>query len=443
LPEGVLSDTRVIAIGVVLIAGAWIATAIVPVVEALSTKDTRGDVGRTTIPGRSRARDVFLATQVALAVLLTIGAGMFRLSVQRLTSGVGYEMDSMALITLDRRNPAYVRDDDVGVAVETLADRLRQSLGRGASVALSTGAFLDAGGADLMVSIRGQDSGTAGPPGQFLNVTAVSPTYFDVAGTRVLSGRAFIAADRLTSQGVCILDEGLARSLWPGVDPLGKCATVGRHQCLEIVGITESRRRSSIARGTSEVFVPLAQVGSLATGVKPQLILFRSDDPADISLASRLAADVPGATVKALRDLADIQTRSWRLGAAFLAAFGTVALLLAVLGVYWSTSFSVRSRRQEFAVRMALGAEPANVRWRVFTDGLRPVLIGVLAGLLFGRWVMRAMESLFYGVDSLDASVFALSAGVVVAAAAAGCVMPSLRASRTSPAVALRDASAQ
>jgi ABC-type antimicrobial peptide transport system permease subunit len=275
-------------------------------------------------------------------------------------------------------------------------------------------------------------------------MTEVTPEYFATLGLGIIRGRTFAAADGSSRRQVIILNETLAAKLFPGEDAIGKCVLVGRADCTEVVGISEPFRATihPTSQGDSQVFMPLRESANAET--VPQVLLVRTRKTAAAEVASIAAAlqgvspDLPYVSVRPLSDLADAQARSWLLGATVFSLFGALAVILAAIGIYGTLAFSIRQRTVEIGVRMALGALRSDVAGMVLRHGALVILAGCALGAAGAFAASRFIESLLFNVAPADPETFALAAGVIAIAVLAGCIVPTARAARVDPAVALR-----
>jgi hypothetical protein len=268
----------------------------------------------------------------------------------------------------------------------------------------------------------------------------VTPGSFETMGTRITAGRSFEARDLLDPTPVVILDEPLARELWPGERAVGRCAYSGS-TCLTVVGVSEVRR-TSLTRDSREYFRPMLAGDSHA---EPQVLFIRTrgaatDATASIAAELRASAgDLPYIRVQPLEVLADDRTRAWRLGATMFGLFGVLALVLTAVGIYSTLAFSTRRQVSEIGVRMTLGATPADVLTMVGRRGLTVVGVGWILGAT-ATWMMTGLiESQLYDIAPTDVRAFAGASAAVLVAGMAGTVLPAIRASRIDPAVALRN----
>jgi putative ABC transport system permease protein len=295
------------------------------------------------------------------------------------------------------------------------------------------------------VRVPGRDSIPL-PPGMFgFMYDAVSPDWFRTLGTRVLQGRAFTDADAQGSAPVAIVTASLAEWLWPGGDPLGRCFELRfpdyDRSCREVVGVVEDMHYRSLEAKDMLLFVPLAQgppfamrTLSVRTRGEPQHAL--------VGIGAALHALEPALPFLQATPLAQRlapQLQPWRLGATAFAAFGTLALLLAALGVYGVVAYDVAQRTREIGVRIALGARSRNVAALVLGDALRVVVPGLLAGVALAVWLTPRLEGLLFDVAPRDVGVYAAAAALLLGAALAAAALPGRRAARVQPIEALRD----
>ncbi|MGA2261270.1 MAG: ADOP family duplicated permease [Acidobacteriota bacterium] len=433
-----LFDLRLFAIASCLALLSGVLSGMVPALQASRIDATAlSRVVKAAHP-RSGFRSVLLVLQVALALVLVIGAGLFVRSVQNTQSGLGYDLDRVIIAAVDLRKAGYRSEREMRSVVDLLADRVRR-LPNIESVSLSSGSLLGTGGSVRVRSIQGID----GKPGEFRPVTAVSPEYFAALGTRIIRGRAFTNADNGTSERAMIVDDALARAMWPDEPAVGKCVFYyGAPTCTRIVGISESRRISANIPGfRGESFIPLAQAGEETV---PQLILIRSRTAVSKALPGIAAVirgalpNLPFVDIRPLEELADAQARSWRLGRTIFSLFGTVALLLASVGLYAVLAFSVRQRVPEIGVRIALGATPGDVLRLVFRHALILVAAGWFLGIGAALIASKYIEKLLFQVTPTDTRTFISSSAILLITGIAGCLIPAVRAARVDPVVALR-----
>jgi len=305
------------------------------------------------------------------------------------------------------------------------------------AASLSSAAPLGSGQYSIvMPSARGTESGAL-----MRTVASISPDYFRTMGTRIVAGRPFTAMDGPGAPRVAIVDSALAAEMWPRESVVGRCKSMAPERpCAEIVGISEPRRIGSLTDRGGEIFYPLAQTETAV----PQAVLARPAGrardaiPAITAAIRRVSPDLPFVNVRALEDLADAKARSWRLGTMLFGLFGAVAIVLAVVGLYASLAFAIRQRTAEIGVRMALGATPGAVARMTLWQGAWMVGLGWAIGLAGSALFAASINRVLFGVGLFDPFTFVVASAAILAAGAAGCLLPAMRAARIDPIAALR-----
>jgi predicted permease len=256
------------------------------------------------------------------------------------------------------------------------------------------------------------------------------------------AGRDFTDHDTADSQRVIIVNQTLARTVWPGRDPVGQEAFVFGKDTWHVVGVVGDVRHSSLEQaGSSELYLPISQAGASSV----ELVVRTKLVPEAVAPAVRAAmrkADpgLPTAEFRTLDDVVDRAVSPRRFVVMLLGGFAVLALLLASLGIYGVVSYSVNQRTQEIGIRMALGASAGHVQFRVLRETVGLALAGSLLGVIGSAAVARLLESLLFGVQPGDALTFVLMTAVLISVAALAGYLPARRASRIDPMSALRDA---
>jgi ABC-type antimicrobial peptide transport system permease subunit len=276
-------------------------------------------------------------------------------------------------------------------------------------------------------------------------INAVSPDYFATLGTRILRGRGFGGGDDASAKPVVIIDEGLARADWPGRDPLGQCAYIGGGQdCVEIVGISESRRSTFLSVVRREFFVPAKQAALYRWRIAPRTLFIRTRAPVRdvmpsiVAVLQSIVPEVPRGNVRPLLDLADTATKSWRLGAQLFRLFGVTAATMAGVGLYAALALTVRQRAAEIAVRMVLGATPGTVIGMVVRHVGALLASGCLLGAMLILLLTRFVEPLLFEVKPTEPSILAGVVVLLCGIVGLGSLLPAMRAARLNPSSALR-----
>ncbi|HSA54572.1 MAG TPA: FtsX-like permease family protein, partial [Gemmatimonadaceae bacterium] len=438
--SGVLTDGRTLAFAGLATLGAALLTGLVPAFHS-----GRANLAATLKAGaregtyrRSRTRTALLVFQAALSVILLVGAGLFVRSLENVRGyRLGYDVDLVLFAAANARGVSIDPTAQQGLNDRMLAAAQSLPGVTRAAVAMSV-PFWSNESRGLWVpgvdSVRNR--------GRFL-MQAGSADYFATMGTRMLLGRAFDETDQAGTPRVMVVSEGMARALWPGRDPIGQCVRIGEENapCTSVVGVSEEMRLRSLADAREFTYhLPLTQLDEPSY---PQLLVRVAGRPEDHVAALRrvLQAEMPGAAyvnVVPLSRLVDPNLRAWRFGATVFVAFGVLALVLAAIGLYSLITFDVAQRRQEFGVRLALGASAGQVMRLIVGGGLRLVGLGVVAGGAIALWAAPWLEAVLFEQSPRDPLVFGIVAAVLLGVAIMASVAPARRASHVDPSVTLR-----
>jgi predicted permease len=441
LPMGTaadLLDGRSIGVLAAFAVLAALLSGIVPAVQA-SRSDVVAHLRSGQVVGQRSPvfRHLMLTLQIALALVLVVGAGLFVRSVQQFRNTFAYDIDDVVVVAVDFKKAGVVNSADIASAYGRMLERVR-ALPQVEAASVRSGSLLGAGGMFIVTAVR---RSTADSSGCCHASVAVSRDYFDSVGLRLVQGRTF-TLDEARSGDVVILNEKLARDLFPGQDAVGNCVLIPADKCHQIVGVSELARRDLLRHShvDSEFFVPLRNDDEQV----PQMLLVRPRDAAPdaltaISAAVRsVSADLPFISIRPLADLVDIEARSWRMGAAIFSLFGILAVALAVVGIYAALAFSVQERTAEIGVRMALGAMPRDILGIVVRHALAVLVAGWCVGAIATWSLAGAIKSVLFNVAATDIMSFLTASVVIAVACLAGCFLPAVRAARTDPAVTLR-----
>jgi predicted permease len=280
------------------------------------------------------------------------------------------------------------------------------------------------------------------PQRPLANLGIVSDDYFRVMRISFAEGRAFNGDDRQGAPGVCIVNESLAKRLFPGESPLGHILLRGKDADLqaEIVGVIHDVKTNGLnSPAPDEIYYPIRQLP------RPGMaIVARTDgDPAALQavLRSTVAAvdnDQPISFFATLESNVAQSLGVQRIVASLTTVFAGLALVLSAIGLYSVLAYAVSQRTSEIGIRMALGAQPGQVIGLVMRDGLRLVTVGLVVGLVAAAAAARLIETLLFAVRPLDPIVYGGVAAVFAVVAVLACLVPSLRASRIDPLLALR-----
>jgi predicted permease len=415
-----------LAIGVTFLFG------LLPALRASRVKPASALKGGEDPHSRRRLMHALIAVQVAFCFLVLFVAGLFVATFERLSNQpTGFSAER--LLTLDTvAHPAQP-----SVLWEQVAEHLRALPGI-EKVALAGWPLLSGNGSNGFVAVNG------GRPGEilayFLNV---SPGWLDAMKISLIDGRDFRASD--TYPGAAIVNEAFAKEYFNGENPVGRSfeRTQGDRR-FEIVGLVRNARYRNMREPiTPTAYVPIRYAGSEA--LSRATFIARTSGSNPLALASILRQEVPrarpGFRVSNIRTQAEInqsQTVRERLLAMLALFFAVVALLLAAVGLYGVLDYSVLQRRREIGIRMAIGAQAADIAWRVTIEVFSMVLAGALAGLLLGMASVRSIEALFYQVKATDLPMLALPSLTILAAAVLAALPAVIRAVRIDPVTMLR-----
>jgi putative ABC transport system permease protein len=417
---------------------AGVLSGVMPLIYAGRISASMHRAGPLGLSDRHRMRDGIVALQIALALTLVVISTLFVRSAINVRRHLGYEPDRVVMVVVDLQRHGVRRERDIRDAYQLLLNRATTLPGIEAA-AITSAPPLSAGA--FYVVMPDSPAGPAPSRAGTRIVSYVSTDYFKTLGTRIIDGRAFNVDDQTSA--VAIIDERLAADEWPGKRVVGSCVVVGpRTDCVEIVGIAESRKMDSLTRTAGEIFFPLAR--SQGRGSLPQALLLRPSVPvveAVPRIARELRAAVPGLPAlhpRPLDEYVDGKARTWLVGATMFSTFGAVANALAAFGMFASMSFAVRQRTSEIGLRLALGADRTDIIKWLMLMALSPVALGWVIGGLASVIAATSIRHLLFGVLPTDTVGFAVATATLFAAACAGCALPARRAVRISPVEAIR-----
>ena len=422
---------------------AGVLTAIGPALLAV-----RGDLAaslksgpREGIRRRSRARSALLVLQGALSVLLLVGAHLFVQSLRRVRAlDLGYDPAPVLMVRSDLRGQNLDRAELVRFRHRLLA-AAREIPGVVAAARINSRPF---GTNSTRLVVPGVDS--VERLGRF-NYQVADPDYFAVMGTRILLGRGFTEADREGTPSVAVVSRSMARALWK--DPLGRCIQVffgpdPLAPCTTVIGIAEDAAQQSLTDDTDSRFMYYLPLDQVDPSWGSQLFLrMAGHDAAGSAERVRLALNraMPGqgyVSVQPMEDLLDRQRRSWQLGATLFVGFGVLALLVAAVGLYGTVSYDVAQRTHELGVRSALGARGVDLVRLVVGQAVRLAGAGVVLGLALALLASPWIQPLLFKQSARDPATYGLVALLLLGVAVLASAMPSRRAARADPNLALR-----
>ncbi len=414
--------------------------------QALSAGLAAGSTKTTGNARRKRVQQALVVTQVAMSVMLLSGAGLLVRSMQALAA-VDPGLDHKNVLTMEV--PVDFTSPDAAVAGQRMSEMQRELatlpgvevVGSGSNVPLRTSGIQ----LDMKAESRALVDGVT-PTSEYRTADA---GYFRASGIPLLKGREFTDADVTTSQQVVILNETLAKRLFPHVDPIGRrVAWTG--DVLRFIGISDEWRTVVGVVGDTKdggldappmpvTFTPVAQGFFPAGG----LVIRSSVDPAGLSNAAReivrsISPQQPIENVMSLDEVRDESIGPRRLNAMLLGGFSLLALVIASIGIAAVLAFNVSARTNEIGIRMALGAAPSRVTNMVLREGGLLLVIGLAAGVTGSLMLARFIEGLLYGVPSRDPITLAAVVVLMISIGLVACWVPAARASRIDPVEALR-----
>jgi len=387
---------------------------------------------------RVSVRGLLVIVQVALSVVALTGAGLFLRSLRNAQSvDSGYDAAHMATVALNVKAHGFTPAEG-----RQFYDRALERIGSLPGVAAATLA-LNAPFAVFRarsVSIVGQESGTG--PGTVAPIDVVEPGYFQAMRIPLLRGRALTSGDSQSAPRVAVVNETMARRFWSGGNPIGaRLRFFGETTSVEVVGVVKDIAYSSLSEGPRlmvylslrQYYTPTVTLWVRTTG-EPEPILS--------TVRREVQSLDPNVLVSDLQTAMQVSHESlWapRLGAILFTAFGALAGLLTVVGLYGVISYSVGQRTRELGIRMALGAQPSTLLRQVLAEGMILVFWGLVLGLFAAVTISGVLKTLLFGVTARDPLTLGVVVAILLTTALAACAAPALRATRIDPVVALRD----
>ena len=383
-------------------------------------------------------RNMLVASQIALSLVALIGAGLFLRSLQNAQRiDPGFDVDHLATLSFDLGAQGYTEERGRQFQQRVL-ERVASVPGV-QSAAVSSTIPLFNGGFARTVFLEGEDPSDR-RNGRLVQISVGTPRYFETVGVAILRGRALDDTDQPNTPSVVVINETMAKRLWPDQDPLGKrFRFIGQNAFNQVVGIARDSKYNFIGED------PIPFIYQSATQVyQPQVaLLVKAANPASVLGTVRrevqqLDRNLPLTAVFTLADIFDQALWAPRMAASLLAVFAGLSLVLAVIGIYGVMAFVVNQRTREIGIRMALGATSGQVRRMVVLQALRLTLLGVVVGIVAALAASRFIVTLLYSVSPTDVVTFVAVPIVLAATALGASYLPALRATRVDPLTALR-----
>jgi putative ABC transport system permease protein len=399
------------------------------------------DGGRGTTGVRAgRLQAALVVTQLALSVVLLVGATLMIRSFMRLhTVDPGFRAEGVLTLQTSLRGPRYPGDSTVARSYERLLERIGTLPGVAGAAAVSSLPVADCCGSSTFYP-EGKDY-PAGSAPEALSAAA-TPGYFATLRIPLLRGREFGAADRPGAPPVAIVNRVLAERAWPGEDPIGKRFRFGPNDStwLTVVGVAREVKYHKL----NDEDLPQLYLAHAQSPWRTLSIVVRTaGDPASLTPAVRQAVrsidpDLPLTRVQTMREVVRLRMFESRIYGGMFAVFALVALLLASVGLYGVMSYTVAQRTHEMGVRIALGALPGDVIRLMVARGARLTAVGLAIGVPAAFGLARVLRGALYGVSASDPATFAAIVALLSTVALLASYLPARRAARVEPMVALR-----
>jgi putative ABC transport system permease protein len=456
--SAVTADWRVVAFTAAVSLGTGVVFGLFPALDA-----SRADLNLTLKESSSRsgsgfrqnkARSLLVVVEVALALVLLVGASLLIRSFVALRAvNPGFVSHNVLTMRMSMTEPRFGRSAGVDQLIRAGVERLRALPGVEAA---STSCCLPLeGGYGLPFEIVGRPIDAAAN-NNGAGWYTISSGFFDVFRIPILRGRDFTDRDRAGSGGVVIINQAMARQFWPEGDPLTDQLVIGKgvgpifaEGPRQIVGIVGDVRDGALNQDPQPtMYVPFAQVTDGVTALNSRLsalgwVVRTRGEPRGLSVAIQkelrdASGGLPVGRIKSMDEIVVESTARSDFNMLLLTVFGCAALLLAAIGVYGLMSYSVEQRTQEIGIRLALGAELGQVRNMVMAQGMSLAVAGVAIGLVSAVVLSRLIETLLFGVTARDPVVFIAVPAILTAVALIAVWLPALRATRIDPIDALR-----
>lgn len=401
--------------------------------------------GRNSSNGasRNRLRSALVIAEVAMTLVLLVGAGLLIKTIFRLQAvNTGFNPQNVLTMNLGLPQIKYPKKENVVSFYKQVVDRVEMLPG------------VKAAGISSVLPLSGNFDGRAlaiedypKPQGEEISVDlyVVTPDYLQAMETTVLQGRALTEQDGETTAKVALINETMARELWAGVSPLGKRikfpgSEKNPQEWREIIGVVSDVSQYALdEKAPRQIYLPHTQFPTSFN----TLVVKTNSDPEKLAAAVRneiLAVDKDQAAfnVTSLEKLYAGSIALRRFFMVLLMVFAGLALSLASIGIYGVISYSVNQRTREIGIRMALGAHHRDVLQLVIKQGMMLAIFGVMTGLVAAFALSRLMESLLFGISATDAMTFTIVALILTGVALVACLVPALRATKVDPMIALR-----
>jgi predicted permease len=417
-----------------------------------SLQGTLRDVSLSTTAGLGRqfGRRALIALEVALGVILVLGAGLMLRSFDRLLAvDPGFKPDGVVIANVSLPSAAYKEDAKVEAFYSTLMTRLRAVPGvRNASAASGVPLWNNVGVWDF--EIEGRPKPRPGETAWNAAAVVTRPGYFETLGIPIMRGRAFTEQDDMHAMTVGIISEAMAARFFPGEDPIGRRVRISGVTTAEgwmtIVGIARDIRDEGLdTQPRPTYYIVQSQVPNMGDGSYLSMSVFARVDgsvenaaAAIRSIVRDLDPSLPVFDIQSLDVIIQKSVARPRFTTLLLTLFATIGIVLGGTGIYGVLAYTVTRRTQEIGIRRALGAPTRRLVGDIVTGAMQPVAIGLVIGLVGSYWTTRLLTTQLFGVSPTDPGTYLTTVIAVLAVAVFASLIPARRALRVSPLVALR-----
>jgi putative ABC transport system permease protein len=445
-----------------------IVVGLAPAMQAWSTKlaEVFKDEGARSASGfRRRARHAIVVAEIALALMLAVGAGLTIRSLFRLTSvDPGFDPQSVVSMNISLPGAKYFAPPATAAGSHTPAGAEQHAQAATATTGARTVEFyrrlleesqrlpgVVAAGSVNQLPLGSSREGSLslkfpGPKYRMALYYTSAGDYFRALGIPSVRGRTFAESDTETAPKVVIINETLARVQWGDQNPVGQTLVIeGEAGIREIVGVVGDTKQKDLTRAAEpQFYLPYRQrYGGGQPPLNLTLVVRAQADPKLVinslrGLVASIDRDLAVFRVRTMEDVIADSTAAYRFRGMLFGLFALLALLLSVVGVYGVAAYSVSARTREIGIRLSLGAEPRDILLMVLREGTALALIGVTMGIVTSFWLSRLITGLLYGVSASDPGTLIVAALVLVVGALLACALPALAASKVDPATALR-----
>jgi putative ABC transport system permease protein len=439
---GINAPVLLFTLGLSLLSGLVFGLAPAWQVSKPHLNDALKEGGRQTSSGSHRLRSLLVISEVALSLVLLIGAGLlFRTFLALLKTNPGFNPDGVLTMSLNLPVAKYKEEAQRAAFYSDLVQRVKTLPGVQSAAVVN---YIPLGGSNSSDSFLVEGEPEPAPGQEHIGRYRVcTPDYFQTMQMSILKGRAFTDQDQAATRPVVIVNETLARKFWPNGDAVGKrirfSGPLEKNPWMEIVGIVKDVKHELDLAVTPEYYLPHTQdswnamvlvarttvePGSMAAPIRQQVLAIDKDQPVF--------------DVKTMQEVRAIALTLHTFGFVMIAIFAVVALVLAAIGIYGVMAFAVTQRTQEIGIRMALGARALDVLKLVVKNGMWLAVIGAIVGLAGAFGITRLMATLLFGVSPTDMGTFVLVTFGLLLVALFACYLPARRATKVDPLVALR-----